>query len=68
MRKVKCPSGSNGWQALIQEVYENLADLKSFNAIYGIVKRLGFETTEDLWEKNPMIEGSTKPSDFRIVS
>jgi hypothetical protein len=67
MEIVICKSGSTGWRARIQESYSDLEDLTAYNEIYGVCERLGFNSPEEAWEANPLIEGSVIPSDFRVV-
>ena len=55
------------WKDKLQNVYESLEDFKHWDEIYGLVERLGFETAEEAWEANPMIQGSVYPEDYKIV-
>lgn len=66
--KVKCKSGLTGWRMRLQAVYNgNLGDWLAYSCTYGLAQKLGYETAQDAWEANPMIEGSTDPSDYRVV-
>ena len=56
------------WMMHVQESYKNLEELKSYDGIYNIAKRLGFNSAEELWDANPMITGGVNPSDFRIAT
>ena len=67
MKRVKCKSGITGWQCHLQKNYANLEEFQSYNEIYFISKRLGYESAESAWEANPVVQGSTIPSDFRMV-
>ena len=69
--KVKCKSGSTGWRQRLQSVYADCADpfeaFKSYAEMYGLHTRLGYKTPAAAWKANPMVEGSTNPSDYRKV-
>ena len=68
VRPVKCKSGLMGWQARLRENYDNSFDQwEAYARVYGLTERLGYETPEEAWEANPVIQGSTNPSDFRKV-
>lgn len=67
MKTVICKSGAKGWQARLQENYTSLEEFKNYCEIYGIHTRLGYETPEQAWKENKVVEGSTNPSDFRVV-
>ncbi len=56
------------WTAKLRDNYDN--DFEQFQAYaetYGLLDRLGFESCEDAWADNPMIQGSTNPADFGLV-
>lgn len=55
------------WRDRVQSVYNSLDELKSYDELYGVVNRCGYETAEELWEKNPDIQGSSNPSDFGLA-
>lgn len=68
MERVKCRSGLWGWRARLQSVYDG--DFQTFCCYcetYGIHTRLEYDTPEEAWAENPLIEGSVLPSDFRKV-
>jgi hypothetical protein len=65
MKTVICDSGLEGWRHRLQENYSSFEEFDSYDAIYKLAQRLGYDNTQDAWEDNPMIQGSTKPSDFR---
>jgi len=67
MKRVKCESGTIGWQDKLQNVYTNLDEFRSFCEVFALYKRLGFYSAKDAWEANPTIQGSTNPDDFRVV-
>lgn len=66
--QVKCQSGQTGWRRTLHENYENDKERwLSFSETYGLAHRLGFDSAEEAWEENPIIEGSVIPSDFRVA-
>lgn len=67
IKSVICKSGIKGWQARVQENWSSLEELQGYDENYGIASRLGYETAEKLWEDNPIIQGSTNPSDLCVV-
>lgn len=60
-------SGTVGWQAKLQQVYESFEEFEAYNSTYGICSRIGFKSVKKAWEANPMIEGSVYGSDLRRV-
>ncbi len=66
MKNTICKSGATGWKARVQENYTDRADFDAWDEIYSIAERLGYDTGAQLWEANPMIEGSGEPSDLRV--
>lgn len=68
MKKVKCKSGIIGWQCRLRENYENdFGSFQAYSEMWGIAKRLGFDSAEQAWKKNPTIQGSVLPDDLRVV-
>lgn len=55
------------WKAKVRNVYSSLEELQHHDSVYEIAKRCGYKSCKTLWEKNPMIGGSTDPKDFGIV-
>ena len=37
----------------VHETYSNLTEMESFDAIWGIAARLGFDSCQEAWEANP---------------
>lgn len=65
---VICRSGQKGWQAKLQDNYNgNFAAFENYCNVYGIHTRLGFKSVKGAWRVNPMIQGSTNPSDLRRI-
>ena len=67
MRQVKCKSGIRGWQGKLQKVYDSFEEFVIYCELYSIHKRIGFRSMKNAWDKNPIIQGSTDPSDLRRV-
>lgn len=55
------------WKAKVQDNYETLEELQEYDEIYGIAKRLGYNSAEELWNANPVISGSTDPKDLKVI-
>lgn len=55
------------WQSSLRQVYDDFAEFQAYDEIYGIVKRLGFESAKDAWLQNPTIRGSVNPADLQVV-
>jgi len=66
-RRVKLPSGRMGWQGRLRANYGSFGEFGAYAEIYNLHGRLGFETPEEAWEANPMVQGSTEPSDFALA-
>lgn len=67
IKQVKCTSGITGWQAKVRDNWSSLEELQVYSETYGIAERLGYESAEELWEANPTVQGSTIPSDLKVV-
>lgn len=67
MKQVKCKSGLTGYQCRLQENYSNFEEFEAYSETYGVATRLGYESAKKAWEANPIIQGSTNPSDLRVV-
>lgn len=55
------------WTSKLQDNYQNLNEWKVYSDMYGLAKRLGFDSPESAWKANPTIQGSVNPKDFRVV-
>lgn len=62
---VVCDSGMLGWKHSLQENYGSFEDFENWDEIYNLHSRLGYVSALEAWEDNPMIQGSSIPSDFR---
>lgn len=63
----KGDSGCTLWQGKVRQTYASLAELESYNEIYGTVTRCGYKTPAALWKANPTLQGSTNPGDFGVA-
>ncbi len=68
MKQVICKSGSKGWQTNLQNNYSSFEEFESYSDMYALAERLGYKSAKTAWNKNPLIQGSTNPSDFRKVN
>lgn len=55
------------WKDKIQDVYDSLDELIAIDDTYHLSTRLGFKSAEELWDANPMVQGSTDPSDYKLA-
>jgi hypothetical protein len=67
MSRVKCQSGSKGWQQKLQTVYSSFSEFANYCFMYNNHARLGFASPEEAWKANPIIQGSVNPTDYRKV-
>ncbi len=62
-------SGLSGWEGRLQDVYESSFEgFKACCEIYSNHEMLGYDTTEEAWEDNPIIQGTVDPRDYTNVS
>jgi hypothetical protein len=54
------------WKSKLQENYDNFYEFERYDDVYNLAQRLGFKSTKEAWDANPMIQGSTNPADFSI--
>jgi transposase InsO family protein len=55
------------WIARLHHTYSSFEEWESYSETYGLSSRLGYDSAEEAWEDNPMVQGSIKPSDFKKV-
>jgi hypothetical protein len=67
MKTVTCKSGIKGWQGRLRSVYVSFSEFADNSDMYGLAERLGFSSSEEAWDKNPIIQGSINPEDFRAI-
>lgn len=66
-KQVKCKSGITGWQMRVRKNWTSLEELKGYDETFGIAKRLGYDSAEQLWDHNPVIRGSVNPDDLELA-
>lgn len=67
MNHINLESGRAGERHLLRKYYDSFEDFKQWSDIYGLSRRLGYDTAEEAWEENPLIQRSVDPSDWRKV-
>ena len=55
------------WRGKLRKQYTDFEEFQDYSEMYGLHERLGFESAKAAWDANPRIQGSTNPSDYRIV-
>ena len=68
-----CKSGLTGWRMRLRDIYKEHTspeaaydEWEHYSVTYGLAQRLGYRTARGAWNDNPIIEGSTIPTDYRI--
>ena len=51
----------------LQKNYSSLDEFLAYANIYNLHGRLGYKNPRTAWKKNPMIQWSTNPNDFKKV-
>ena len=64
---VKCDSGEIGVQQKLRTIYDDYQDFLVYDKMFNIAKRLGYDNPKKLWDDNPLVQGSSNPSDFKIA-
>jgi hypothetical protein len=55
------------WKGRLQKEYVDFEEFQVYDEIYGLAKRLGFDSAEEAWAANPIAQGSVNPMDYRRV-
>jgi hypothetical protein len=55
------------WRGKLRNNYSSFGEWKEYSDIYGLAKRIGFESALAAWDTNPTIQGSVNPEDFKII-
>jgi hypothetical protein len=55
------------WTGRLQRQYTDFEEFAVYDGMYGLARRLGFDSAEEAWEANPLITGSTEPGDYRRI-
>ena len=69
MNRIICKSGTEGWEATIQENWSDFETFEHYCEIYGFAERFGFSSytpASIIWDMNPLVCGSTVPEDLCI--
>jgi hypothetical protein len=56
------------WKQRVRELYGSVEVLRAYFNTYGFAKRLGYKSAAALWRDNPILTGSTDPSEFRVFT
>ena len=64
IKRVKCPIGIIGWQGKLHDVYNTYEEFERYCSMLNIHIRVGYETPENAWRANPLIQGSINASDY----
>ena len=67
-KRVICKSGIEGWQGKLHNVFDSYEEFDACSDTYGLSKRIGYKSSEEAWEDNPIIQGSIVPSDYKRIS
>jgi hypothetical protein len=52
------------WRGRLRRQYSDFEEFQAYSETYGLAERLGYDTPEEAWKDNPMVQGSTNPRDF----
>jgi hypothetical protein len=55
------------WTARLQKVYSSFDEFESYDAMYNLAKRLGYNTPIAAWDANPLISGGVNPEEYHKV-
>lgn len=66
--RVRTVSGIWGWRSRLRAQYASREEFACYDDAHNLAERLGYTSPGDAWNANPVIEGSTNPSDYRKVS
>ncbi len=56
------------WIGKLQAQYRNKKEFKAYDEMYALSQRLGFNSATEAWDTNPVIQGSTNPSDYSVAA
>lgn len=57
-----------GWDDKLHNVYSDFEEWEAYSEMYGLHRKLGYDTPEEAWEDNPHIKGSVKPEEYGIYN
>ena len=52
----------------LQDEYLDMEEFLMYDETYGFAERLGFDSPIEAWEANPLIQFSTDPGDYGLIS
>lgn len=52
----------------LQDNYDSFEEFKAYCRIYNNHTRLGFKSMKAAWDANPVVEVSTNPAEYRVVT
>ncbi len=55
------------WVDKVQDSWNSIGDLQGADDNYGVAKRCGFDSAEEMWEANPAVVGGVNPADLQVV-
>jgi len=55
------------YQCRLRHNCKDFEEFQNCSDIYGLAERLGFDSAREAWDANPVVQGSTIPSDYKIV-
>ena len=55
------------WKKRLQNIYDDFDEWLYYCDIYHLAERLGYDSPEQAWKENPIIQGSINPRDYRIA-
>ncbi len=56
------------WRNKLHKVYASFEEFKGYSEVYNLAVRLGFDSPEQAWELNPVVQGSTNPADYKLAT
>jgi hypothetical protein len=51
----------------LRKVYSGFKEWEQYDDVYKLAERLGFDSAEEAWDRNPLVTGSSDPRDFKVV-
>jgi hypothetical protein len=67
-REIKFRSLNEMWSGPLQDEYTDFEEFETYDEMYNLSGRLGFDSAEEAWEANPVVKGSTDPNDYGLES
>jgi hypothetical protein len=68
MLSASAKSAKPSWRMPLRKNYDNnFEQWEMYDRNYSLAQRLGFNSAEEAWEANPVIQGGVDPADFSVV-